>query len=212
MNATDEGESDEPVGGATATARSQETANPRSLDSLHRPPLMTPVRTITADQLERLVEAMLFINSAPVEPDKLASCYAGVTTGFVEQIIERLRARYRLENRPGLILQTADGYQLRIRPDLAISLTKPGKAKLSREGLEILSVIAYRQPIARRAIEDFWGKDPAGPLRNLLRRGLVRIASGSGRNAVYQTTERFLSLMQINSLKDLPRIADDPRL
>ena len=82
----------------------------------------------------------------------------------------------------------------------------PKEVRLSQEALEILALVAYRQPISRKDI-DAVGRESAGSvLRHLLRRELVaieRVDGGVGVN--YVTTHRFLELFSLGRLDELPQ-------
>ena len=78
--------------------------------------------------------------------------------------------------------------------------------KLSQEQLEVLALVAYRQPISRQDIEKHGRKNAGGMLRQLLRRQLVVIERGNNprRDITYRTTKRFLEVFNIRDIEDLP--------
>lgn len=82
---------------------------------------------------------------------------------------------------------------------------------LSQSALEILSIIAYRQPITRVEIDDIRGVNSSGAIQTLVWRGLVK-ASGKkdapGHPNLYVTTDYFLQYFNFESLSDLPLIED----
>ena len=82
----------------------------------------------------------------------------------------------------------------------------PREARLTPAALDVLAVIAYRQPIAKTDIDSQRGNDSRGPLRQLLRLGLVAVESG--KDGGYITTRRFLEMFDLQSLDDLPRTGD----
>lgn len=86
----------------------------------------------------------------------------------------------------------------------------PKEVKLSRDALEVLALVAYRQPISPDEIEQIGKPKPGGVLRHLLRRELVAIERGeSGRTDVrYTTTPRFLRLFGLSRLDELPQAED----
>jgi len=88
--------------------------------------------------------------------------------------------------------------------------TGPREVRLAQDVLEVLALIAYRQPISQKEIESH-GKQNAGNLiRQLLRRELISFERGPGgrKDLRYQTTARFLSVFGISSLDDLPQAED----
>jgi segregation and condensation protein B len=105
----------------------------------------------------------------------------------------------------------ATGYQLLTRPEYAPWLDKlhqrQTELKLSPPALETLTVVAYRQPLTRADIEAVRGVQCAEMLKQLMERGLVRIAGEDdslGRPYLYETTRVFLELFGLRSLADLP--------
>jgi len=88
------------------------------------------------------------------------------------------------------------------------------EARLSPAALDVLALVAYRQPVSRQEVESLRGCDSAGPLRQLVRLGLVALQRGEAdhREVLYGTTPRFLTLFQLRSLDDLPRTEELERL
>jgi segregation and condensation protein B len=140
--------------------------------------------------------------------------------GFVECLIDELNCQYADEERPYSITLGEGGYRLTLRPEFESIRNKaygygPKDVKLGQDVLEVLSLVAYRQPIAKSQIEAL-GRSNSGPvLRQLLQRELIRIdrehsATDKQQKSdpPYVTTPRFLSLFGLNSLADLP-VAED---
>jgi segregation and condensation protein B len=89
------------------------------------------------------------------------------------------------------------------------------EARLSTQAVEVLAVIAYRQPATKQEVDSLRGHDSGAIFRQLLRRGLIAVASraeAGGRDLQYATTARFLELFGLKSLDDLPRTEDLQRL
>ena len=79
--------------------------------------------------------------------------------------------------------------------------------RLTAAGRETLAIIAYRQPIMRADIEAIRGVQVSEVLRQLMEKGLVRIAGrhdSLGRPVLYGTTRKFLQSFGLKSLKELP--------
>ena len=78
--------------------------------------------------------------------------------------------------------------------------------RLTQEALEVLALVAYHQPITREEIQALGKEKAGGVLRHLLRRELVQLEREEGSGEVrYRTTPRFLQLVGIRDLDDLPR-------
>ncbi len=110
------------------------------------------------------------------------------------------------------ILQIAGGVQLATKPDIhehmARVLGRRRTLSLSPAALETLSLIAYKQPIGKAALEAIRGVQSDGVLRNLNELGLIRVVGRDqnlGRAFLYGTTKRFLEHFGLRGLKDLPR-------
>jgi hypothetical protein len=103
------------------------------------------------------------------------------------------------------------------RPEYAPYLERydsvPQQTRLSNPALEVLAVIAYRQPIGRNEVEEIRGVGSSGVLKTLQDRSLIDVvgrSEGLGRPLLYGTTNKFLDHFGFNSLEDLPRPDDLP--
>ncbi len=126
-----------------------------------------------------------------------------------------LRALQDIHHQMGVqLVEVAGGYRFRTNPEHARWVKKlvPEKPiRLSRAALEVLAVVAYRQPVTRAEVEDIRGVDCGGVLRSLLERSLVKIVGRKpepGRPLLYGTTKEFLSFFGLKSLRDLPSLRD----
>lgn len=168
-------------------------------------------------KLRSILEALIFVSEEPLgvgamtfimEPD-------GVTKADIEIAITEIGERYNNDESCGVYLnEVAGGYQFRTKPGMADYIQKlnlPKSSKLSQPALETLAIIAYRQPIVRSEIEDIRGVDTGGVLRTLLERNLIRIIGKRdepGNPLIYCTSEKFLELFNLNSLKELPTLRE----
>jgi segregation and condensation protein B len=160
------------------------------------------------------VEAILFVTEAPVPIGELAEVLE-LPKKRVEELLEELGRE--LEDRgSGLLLrQVAGGWRLYSHPDAYPFLERFSASatsrKLSPAALETLSVVAYRQPVARSQIAEIRGVDSDSAVRTLERLGLVEEKERlniPGNPAVYVTTDLFLEKMGVDTLADLPPLAD----
>ena len=84
----------------------------------------------------------------------------------------------------------------------------PQPARLSMPALEVLAILAYRQPLGRAEVEEIRGVGSSGVLRSLQERNLIDVVArgeGLGRPLLYGTTPKFLEHFGFRSLEDLPR-------
>lgn len=159
----------------------------------------------------RMAEALLF---AAVEPLDLDAITARLPVGAdVPTLLETLALHY--ENR-GVVLSNAAGkYRFITAADVAHVLEKEKiePRKLTRAALETLAIIAYHQPCTRADIEDVRGVAVSpGSLDQLMEIGWVRLRgrrrSAPGRPILYGTTQAFLEHFNLESIGDLPGMAD----
>jgi segregation and condensation protein B len=119
------------------------------------------------------------------------------------------------EGRGVLVEDVAGGVRLATRPEMVGWLRRffdvSGGNKLSMAALETLAIIAYRQPITGPEIQELRSVSPAGVLKTLLERRMVRIVGRKevvGKPFLYGTTREFLVHFGLNSLKDLPPLEE----
>lgn len=158
----------------------------------------------------RILEALLFAAAEPLDEAKLASHFAeGENIGA---LIEELRAFY--TSRGVNLVKVAGKWAFRTADDLAYLLERYAtqERRLSKAALETLSIIAYHQPVTRAEIEDIRGvTTSAGTLDILLETGWVRLRGrrrAPGRPVTYGTTDTFLVHFGLESVKDLPGLAE----
>ena len=158
------------------------------------------------DQQLRIVEAMLFAATEPVCLAKLAEFLPeGVDA---QSLVDDLQANY--ANRGVNLVQVAGSYMLRTSPDVSFVLRRETvqQKKLTKAGLETLSIVAYHQPVTRAEIEDIRGVAISkGTLDTLLDIGWVRMRGRRktpGRPVTYGTTDGFLRHFGLNEITDLP--------
>ncbi|MCL4127502.1 UNVERIFIED_CONTAM: hypothetical protein GTU68_017492 [Idotea baltica] len=129
-------------------------------------------------------------------------------------MIKQLNQNYDKVGRSFHVKKIAGGYQMRTRPQFADwirrleHVPKPTSNRLSTPALETLTVVAFRQPIIKADIEAIRGVSSGEMLRQLLEKGLVKIAGRSellGRPYLYATSKEFLTEFGLTSLSELPR-------
>lgn len=169
--------------------------------------------------LPRLVEAMLFLGGPPLTAARAAEVVRGLTSERLLEAVEELDRAYRRQGRPYRVHAREGGFELVLRPRYRRVLDRlsgaPREARLSPATLDVLALVAYRQPATRAEVEGLRGADCASPLRHLVRLGLIAVQRGGAdghRDIVYSTTPRFLTLFHLRGLDDLPRTEDWQRL
>jgi segregation and condensation protein B len=166
-------------------------------------------------ELERTIEALLFLSAEPVGADALAEA----TEAELHEVLtalERLREYYDFERRGLVLRELAGGFALCTHPDAEPAarrlLARPRTPPLSPAQAETLAIIAYLQPVSRPEIARIRGVNAESAASTLLERGLIEEGGRSHFGAVlYRTTDLFLRLFGLRSLDELPDVSEfDP--
>lgn len=164
-----------------------------------------------APSTKAIVEALLFAAEEPLPAARLSSILEEETPAGIDDLVAELNADYLREGRAFQIRSIAGGYRLLTRPEYALwikLLHRSSRPRLSQAALETLSIVAYRQPVARTELEAIRGVNVDGVLKTLVERDLVRISGrgeGLGRPLLYGTTDHFLEYFGLPDLEALPR-------
>lgn len=168
----------------------------------------------TDGSLASIIECLLFVAGEPLSPDQIASVLE-VDSEVVTETLDKL-GEMTLRAGGLVVAQVAGGYQLKTRPQFAEVITRflqPDPQRLSRQAVETLAVVAYRQPITQPDIDALRGVSSSGVLKTLLDRGLIREAGRKdtpGRPILYQTTTEFLKHFGLRDLTQLPSLEGIP--
>jgi len=159
-----------------------------------------------------MVEAALLAADEPLSPRRLAAIAVLSDAAEARRLVRRLQALYQRDGSAFQVEEAAGGYQLLTRPEFHPWLARLRRAyidlRLSAPARETLAIVAYRQPITRADVEAIRGVQCSEMLRQLMEKGLVRIAGRDhslGRPVLYGTTKKFLQIMGLKSLRDLPQ-------
>ncbi|MBN6048943.1 SMC-Scp complex subunit ScpB [Lactobacillus helveticus] len=134
----------------------------------------------------------------------------------LDKVAQNLQQKLTQDADSGLqLIHIAHTYKLTTSPQTAKIIEKYFQKdltkNLSQSALEILAIVAYRQPITRVEIDDIRGVNSSGALQTLVWRGLIK-ADGKkdapGHPKLYVTTDYFLQYFNYHSLADLPLIED----
>lgn len=162
-----------------------------------------------------IVEALLFSAAEPIGARKLADLSGARDARAARKMVDALREEYDAGGRAFTVEEIADGYQLLTRPDFHAWVSKLRRRQqeetLSQAALETLAIVAYKQKITRADIEDIRGVQSGYILRSLIERSLVCVTGRSeelGRPLLYGTTDTFLEVFGLPSLKALPKLEE----
>jgi segregation and condensation protein B len=152
----------------------------------------------------------LFAAGDSVEIRRIAKVL-GVEPWEVRQTAESLAKEYEENNRGIRLSRMEENLQLVTAGEYSDVinrvLEKRGQPRLSPTALEVLSIVAYYQPVTRSYIEQLRGADSSYTVAMLSDRGLIAPCGkldAPGRPVLFGTTEQFLRVMGISSLKELP--------
>lgn len=164
---------------------------------------------------EKIIEALLFVGGAPLQAVRAAEIIRGLSAEQFTQTIDSLNRTYRRQGRPYTILAQGQGYVLTLRPrykEVAEKLYGGiREARLSTAAIDVLSLVAYRQPVTKIEVDSLRGAESGALLRQLVRRGLITVlyrGEAARKEVSYGTTPRFLEFFGLRSLEDLPRTQD----
>ncbi len=159
-----------------------------------------------------LVEAVLFLESQPLTAESIAGI-TQLAEDVVENCIEILKEKYTADNCGVEISVITGGYILTPKKEYWDTIKErygsKNDGKLSKSALEVLSIIAYKQPITRAEIENLRGVSPDNMLRILIDRQLVKEVGrrdSPGRPVEFGTTKEFLKFFRLNSIAELPKL------
>ena len=161
-----------------------------------------------AGQLERTIEALLFLSPEPVGVAELAEA-AEATEAEVERALDLLSGAL-AEGKRGVVLRNvAGGWTLAAEPladDAARRLlSKPKTPPLTQAQAETLAIVAYLQPISRPEIARIRGVSGESAVQTLTERGLIEESGRSRFGAtIYRTTPLFERLFGLSGLDQLP--------
>ena len=165
-------------------------------------------------EMEAAVESILFASGEPVNIERICVALA-IDRLTAERILRGLMDYYAYERRGMRLLKIEDCWQLCSAPDYAeairraFEIRKP--AKLSQPALEVLTIIAYYQPVTRAYVDQIRGVDSSYTMSLLIDRGMIEECGRlqvPGRPRQYRTTKQFLRSFHLSSLDELPAMPD----
>ena len=159
-----------------------------------------------------VIEAILFANGDPIASDKLADA-ACMEEEMLPRMIKQLSDRYENDGSALMILKLNNCYQLAVKTDyidyVKKSMETKRSAPLSQAAMEVLTIIAYNQPVTKAFVEHIRGVDSSSVVNALVDKNLLKEAGRldvPGKPIAYKTTSAFLRSFQLSSLEDLPAL------
>ncbi|CAA7602062.1 Segregation and condensation complex subunit ScpB [Acididesulfobacillus acetoxydans] len=161
------------------------------------------------------LEALLFVAKEPLSRERLAEILA-MNREDVTELIRDLQESYGRDSRGLTVAEVNGGFRLATKPEVAPYielLYKQPVTGLSAAALEVLSIVAYRQPVTRGEIEFLRGIQSDTAVATLAEKGLIQEVGrkeGPGRPVLFGTTDRFLTHFGLLSLSELPALRFEP--
>jgi segregation and condensation protein B len=173
------------------------------------------IEKLSQSKLCRIVEGALLASGEPVSLDRLQSLFSNddqpPTKDTLRCVLQTLQKTY--EERGILLKEVASGYQFQVHEEVVSwirNLWAEKPIKYSRAFLEVLAIIAYRQPVTRGEIEEVRGVYVNSKMmQTLMEHDWVRIVGHRnvpGKPALYGTTKNFLDHFGLKSLDELPKV------
>ena len=166
-----------------------------------------------------VIEALIFASDDSLSSDEIIKVIkeidgddVQITKEVIENTVDLLNNKYKENESSYRIMRIANGYLYATSEEFAKFVgylsSERAKRRLSQAALESLSIIAYKQPITKPALESIRGVNSDYILSTLLEKNLITIkgrADSVGRPLLYGTTDEFLKYFGLNNLSDLPK-------
>ena len=162
----------------------------------------------------------MFCSPGPVKEVEIQACLtemfeADVPAKDVTEALINIQTKYDVDEFSFQLVKSGGGYQFLTKPayqvSISILLKQQSKKRLSTSAMETLSIIAYKQPVTKTAVEQIRGVNCDYSIHKLLEKGLIEIKGKSesiGRPLIYSTSPQFMDYFGINNLNDLPTLKD----
>ena len=164
--------------------------------------------------MKSALETLMFMWGEPLDVKDAAEVLEA-EKAEVRELFRELQTEYEQEGRGIRIREAGDafGYVTHVENDIFVQkLCTPVRVRrLSQAALEVLAIIAYRQPVTRSEIDPIRGIKSERVIDGLADKGLVEVcgrSEGVGRPLLYGTTREFLKKFGFASLKDLPEVPE----
>lgn len=173
------------------------------------------VEFVEEERLESIIESILFASDRPVSLASLKLVFKGtnINSQKIRRVLDNLAVEYAGGRRGVTLEEVLGGYQLRTKIDNMEFMRRTLKArpfKLSGPALEVLAIVAYKQPLVKSEVDVIRGVESGHLLRALMEKNLVCFEGKSelpGRPMQYGTTRKFLEIFGLRNLKELPTLS-----
>lgn len=174
------------------------------------------VEFIETEQLQSVIESVLFSTEKPVNLTTFKQIFKGTNIKIdrLKKALDEFAIELAGACRGVTLESVTGGYQLRTKVDNMNFLKRIVKArpfKLSGPALEVLAIVAYKQPVVKMEVDEIRGVESGHLLRSLMERGLVKFEGKSelpGKPMQYGSTKKFLEIFGMRNLQELPTLSE----
>lgn len=166
---------------------------------------------LTDETICGAIETILFMSDKPISLIKIKSLIdEDMPLRVIHESITRLQKEYESKHHGIRLQEVANGYQFRTKATYAKyvqDIFKVSELVLSPTALEVLAIIAYKQPVSKVEVEKIRGVDSSHIVRALMDKRLVKVTGRSeevGKPVLYGTTEEFLEVFNLANLDQMP--------
>lgn len=165
-------------------------------------------------EIKGAIEALLFTWGDPIE-DKIIAKSLDLTVKEVNKILGEMIEEYDFRKSGVEIIKLENAYQFATRKEYYDTISQfiqgDRKKKLSNSAMEVLTIVAYKQPVTRVEVDDIRGVTSSGALDTLIKKGYIKEAGRKdtiGRPKLFRTTDQFLRDFELDSINHLPGYSD----
>ena len=173
------------------------------------------MKKLPNNDLKQLIESIIFVSSTPVTVKELSHYFKEHEAKDLRKLLKEITTEYQEKNRGFELVEISNGFQFRSKPEFAEEIVNFNKEikkfRLSKASLEVIAIVAYKQPITRVEVEQIRGVDCSGVINLLLDKRLLDIKGRKdvpGKPFLYGTTDEFLETFNLKSLKELPTLKE----
>ena len=166
-------------------------------------------------RIKSILESLIFASDGPLSIISISEILGTeVERENIKRCLDELVEEYSLKRGGFVLEEVAKGYQFRTvseNADYVKQLAPSRVTRLSRPAMEVLAIVAYRQPVIKAQIEKIRGVDCSGVIKKLLELGLIKIIGRKdevGQPLIYGTTPFFLETFGLKNLSELPPLTE----
>lgn len=166
---------------------------------------------LNPDTLCGAIETLIFMSDRPISIQKIKTQIDNeLPLRVIHESLSKLQAGYEQKHHGIRLVEVAEGYQFRTKATYSKfvqNLFKVNSLVLTPTALEVLAIIAYKQPVSKTEVEKIRGVDSSHIIRALMDKRLVKINGRSdelGRPSLFGTTEEFLEVFNLPDISALP--------